>query len=90
MTDEQKNRLKKLATDAISVQDACNLSGVVHSMSRVIADLREISGSQSTDYFNNHPIMVLYASKISGLTGHDSGQCFSRAYERCQELARNS
>jgi len=87
MTDEQKNRLKKLATDAISVQDACNLSGVVHSLSRVMTELREISGSQGTEYFNTHPIIVLYASKISSLTGYDSAQGFSRAYEKCQEIA---
>ncbi|MCH7759843.1 hypothetical protein IIA15_00355 [candidate division TA06 bacterium] len=51
----------------MAVQDACNLSGVVHSFSRVIRDLRE-NGVVDTDEIAVHNISVLFASKIASLT----------------------
>lgn len=80
--------IRELAKEAIAVQDACNLSGVVHSFSRAISDLREIAraeGWESTDKINQHPICVLYADKIASLTIHMSG--FSQAYEWAKDTA---
>lgn len=80
--------IKELAKEAIAVQDACNLSGVVHSFSRTMTDLREIAraeGWESTDKLNQHPISVLYADKIASLTIHMSG--FSQAYAWCKDTA---
>jgi len=70
---------KKMAKDAILVQDACNLSGVVISFQRVLHELHD--RGLSTTEINTHPLSVMYASKIDSLTGRD----FSRAYDWCEE-----
>ena len=59
----------QLIIEAYQVQDACNLSGVVHSFSRAISDLREACPNQGTEFYNQHPVSILYASKISSLAG---------------------
>lgn len=81
--------LRHAAREAILVQDACNLSGVVHSFSRVMSLLSEISNRQKrgTDWKNHHPIAVMYASKIAALTGAELSSVFSKAYERCKYLS---
>lgn len=63
---------KELATDALAVQDACNLSGVVASFATIINEVRtrlEAEGKSSTDKVNNHPVCRLYADKVAHLTG---------------------
>lgn len=77
---------------AILVQDACNLSGVVHSFSAVITKVRntlalERNGNYSTDDVNRHPICVMYASKIASLTGCELSLNFNEAYKICREHA---
>lgn len=72
---------EELAKEAIQVQGACNLSGVVHSFSRAVREVRallESEGKGGTDAVNTHPICVLYCSKISSLTGSDDA--FRDAY----------
>lgn len=78
--------IQELAKQAIDIQGACNLSGVVHSFSRVLTDLREIAraeGWESTDKINEHPIAQMYASKIESLTSNYDERRFSVAYEWC-------
>ena len=76
MTIEQRDQLprttrplKELAREALAVQDACNLSGVVHGFSRAMTDLRANSPELGTDALNHHPIAVLWADKVAHLTG---------------------
>jgi hypothetical protein len=79
--------INELAKEALGVQDACNLTGVLHSYSRAMTDLREIAraeGWESTDKLNTHPVAVLYSSKISSLTGDD----FAKAYGWALDNAR--
>lgn len=66
MTDKT---LTDLAREALAVQDACNLSGVVHGFSRAITRLREVLPNAGTDEINTHPVSVLWADKIAHLTG---------------------
>lgn len=83
--------IQQLAKDAIDVQDACNLSGVVHSFSQVVTDLRTIltnEGKFSTDRLNTHPVVILYSNKIASLCGSESGLEFSRAYDWAKDIAR--
>jgi hypothetical protein len=82
MSDERT--LRDLALEALAVQDACNLSGVVHSWSRSISRLRELGVSNTID-INHHPINKLWASKVCHLTGMDMGS-FSEAYLACQRM----
>lgn len=73
--------IKDLAREAIESQSACNLSGVVHTFSRVMTDLRLIAqaeGWETTEKINNHPVAILWSSKIASLT--NSEDKFSQAY----------
>jgi len=77
--------------DAIRVQDACNLSGVVHSFSRILPKIRatlESNGTFSTAAVNGHPIAVLYASKIASLAGCEVYSDFAKAYEICSAFIK--
>ncbi len=64
---------RELLAEALAVQDACNLSGVVHSYSRAMTDLwdlaRRVGGG--TEWVNTHPVAVLYADKVRHLSGLD-------------------
>lgn len=84
--------INELCQEAVNVQDACNLSGVVHSFSRAITELRSLlqqEGDFSTEKLNQHPVCVLYSSKIASLTGSEinsnecGGNAFSEAYAYC-------
>lgn len=76
MTYPIKTELE-LIQEAWEVQDACNLSGVVHSFSRAMTRLWEIyqDRAKTTDFrfsstdINQHIISKLYASKIMSLSG---------------------
>ena len=71
--------IEQLLNDAYIVQDACNLSGVVHSFSRAITDLRE-NGINDTDAINAHPVSILYSDKIASLTQSNDASVLSNAY----------
>jgi hypothetical protein len=73
--------IEELAQDSIDVQDACNLSGVIHAFARAMSNLRELFPNLGTDLLNRHPISVMYSSKIASLTGSETFTAFSRAYE---------
>lgn len=84
--------LKELAQSALDVQSACNLSGVVHSFSRDITDLREhltkeMGDNFSTTALNEHPICFLYSVQIAHLTKtnvmSDDFDAYSKAYDWC-------
>lgn len=67
----------ELIQEAWDVQNACNLSGVIHSFSSAITRLREIFNDRtkhtdfrfSTDDINRHIISKLYTSKLLSLSG---------------------
>jgi hypothetical protein len=74
MTEQRTdNRTEQeLIQEAILVQNACNLSGVVHSFSRAISRLWVIAnetGGRGTDWINRHRVSRLYADKIQSLAG---------------------
>ena len=75
--------MNKLISDALAVQNACNLSGVVHGFSRAMTALREALPSAGTDEINRHPVAVLWADKIAHLTGTQVLGCdaVSAAYD---------
>ena len=80
---------KQLATEALQVQDACNLSGVVISFANIIKEVRVLLESEaiySTDRVNRHPICILFSSKIASLTGSELDRSFSDAYGWAKDL----
>ena len=85
--------MKELAARAYGVQDACNLSGVLHSFSRDITDLRlllneELGKEFSTAALNQHPVCVLYSSKIASLTLSEVDGVFGAAYNWAEAQAK--
>lgn len=72
--------LRYEAQKALDIQDACNLSGVVHSFSEFFSGACE-RFEWNTAEKNSHPIAVLYASKIASLTNSETLTEFSHAYE---------
>lgn len=88
ITEEKKEprTWKSMAQEALQVQDACNLSGVVHSFSRIITEVRarlELEGKLSTEVVNQHPVCVLFSDKVAHLTGTQSfgGDSVTNAYK---------
>ncbi len=76
---------KDMAGEALAVQNACNLSGVVISFSHIINEVRtrlDAEGKGGTDNVNTHPVCLLFADKIAHLTGtqHFGDDNVSRAY----------
>lgn len=81
--------LQQLAKESLDVQDACNLSGVVHGFSRSITRLRELLPNAGTDDINTHPICVIWADKIAHLTRTqmDSTKVLFDSYSKVKDLA---
>lgn len=79
--------LKELAKDALAVQDACNLSGVVHGFARCMSDMVEMH--LDTDQRNTHPITLLWIDKLCHLSGYkqDYGEKVMSAYSAVHRLA---
>jgi len=82
------------ALDALKVQDACNLSGVVHSLDTVVTDLWEEANriGQGTDWVNTHPIVKAYVDKLASLAGVQVAvnhyETVLEAFDECEKLAR--
>lgn len=74
---EDTRTMSELAREALDVQNACNLSGVVHSFSRAITRLRALldaDGKGGTTAVNGHPICVVWADKIASLANDGAAQ----------------
>jgi hypothetical protein len=77
--------------DSVHVLNAVNLSGVVHSFSKVMSKISNESSKKGrgTDWKNHHPIARMYAEKISELSGagypENGPVSFYDAYEICKE-----
>lgn len=82
--------LQELAKEVIAVQDACNLSGVVHGFSRAMTDLWNNlqSTGAGTAEINRHPISIMWSSKIESLTQSQDFNTFSDAYDWCKAQAQ--
>jgi len=61
----------ELIREALQVQNACNLSGVVYSFANAMQALCDLAHEQGkgTDWKNTHRVSRLYADKIKDLTG---------------------
>lgn len=74
---------KKMCDDAIFVQDACNLIAVVNTFSRHLKTMQE--SGMGTDEICNHPVSVMFSSKIASLTNSESVSVFNGAFNYCNE-----
>lgn len=83
--------IQDAAQSALDVQNACNLTGVLHSYSAAMKIVREEAKKQGegTDWINQHPISRLYADKVVSLSGmrFHTASDFSKDYAAVEKLA---
>jgi hypothetical protein len=84
---EDKRTMKELAQEALDVQNASNLSGIVFGWARSMKRFNELNPGIGTDARNRHPIHVLWASKMASLTRCENTLAFSDAYNETIRLA---
>ncbi len=79
---------KKIYEDALDCQDACNLSGLVHTLSGHMQAIREevTADGGGTDEVNRHPVVQLFLSKLVSLTGGEF-EPGDEAWQTCYERA---
>jgi hypothetical protein len=76
----------RVYSDALAVQSASNLSGIVLSWARIMTALNaQARASGQMVSLNRHPVNVLFAEQVYHLTGAGSG--YSAAYVECTEKA---
>ena len=85
---------QEAAQTAIDVQDACNLSGVVHSMGLAVSAVWDEARRQGkgTEFVNSNPIMYLYIDKLASLNRTqclcaDNLRNYGKAYADAQTIA---
>ena len=73
--------------EAITVQDACNISGVIFAWARRMEKINETmrENGEGGDWRNAHAINVMFASKVASLTRCEDSLTFSHAYDECSE-----
>jgi hypothetical protein len=81
------------ANDALMVQNACNLSGVVNSWGKAVTaiwDEAREGQMRGTDWVNRHPINVLFAAKATELSGGSPMAIddYSAATKACWAIAK--
>lgn len=83
--------LQELAKEALAVQDACNLVAVAKGFAVIVSQVRaalvEAGLPSDTESVNKHPIVRVYADKISHLTGSRDTDIFD-AFNQCHDLAK--
>jgi len=79
--------------NALQVQNASNLSGVVFQfakdMLQIAAEVRSAGGG--TNQINTHPVARMYAEQIAWLTGagtSSSHSTYRRALHHCQQKVK--
>lgn len=77
--------------DALYVQSACNLSGVVFAFAKVMEKICKDSeeGKHGTEWKNTHPISQMYAEQIRYLAcgSYEREDGYGGAYEACEKEA---
>lgn len=78
--------IKQMAQQAIDVQSACNLSGVVASFRNIVESMR-IEHGMHTEACNQHPVSRLFAAHVIELTrmGMADHDMYRAAYQWCSD-----
>lgn len=75
--------------DAIDVQCACNLSGMVHTLDKIVTRVwnEARAAGQGTAYVNRHPIVVLFTAHMLYLCCGDSmnDSAYYEALSSCEK-----
>lgn len=80
------------ARDALAVQGACNLSGVVFSLARHMQTLCDLPANKGTDWKNHHPVVVLFMVQLAHLSTRDvvAMDQYRACVEICEEVIREN
>ncbi len=85
----EKYTIERAAKDAIACQDACNASGVLHDLDRIMTEVI-FPSCGDTEERNRHPIMILFLHKLCSLAGIETDvKSFGKAYGQCFDLANS-
>lgn len=81
---------KNIYREALEVQNAVNLSGVVRAFARITEALWDEAKANGlgTEFVNQHPVSRLFADKIMDLARAREFSEFSKAFEECERLAK--
>ena len=71
------------AKDAIEVQDASNLVGVVNSFIEMLRVMR-IGFMMDEKEVRNHPAVILFSDKIADMTNRPGPDDYHKAYHACK------
>lgn len=86
--DSDKRSMKELAEEALFIQNACNLSGLVFGLERTMRRFNALNPGMGTDKRNTHPIFVLWTDKLASLTGAQYGQNYGECYQAVETMAK--
>lgn len=78
------DKIVHMYRDAIQVQDACNLSGVLFSFAQHMQTLCDMG--LDTDQKNQHPVSILFSSKIGSLTGSELLSNYPEAMDHAKKF----
>jgi len=81
--------LQQAAADALTVQTASNICGVVQAFARamlaVLDDCR--AKGQGTDAARKHPITIAFMDKLRYMVENPSPTEFAAAFDACEKMA---
>jgi hypothetical protein len=83
--------IQDAAREAIAVQDAVNLSGVLHSFHEIVSEVlwpEARKQGKGTDFVNRHPIVTLFLHKLCDLNGGSFDADYTSALVACSEITR--
>jgi hypothetical protein len=83
--------LQQAASDALQVQNACNLSGVARSFLEAVKAVNDEANrlNEGTEWRNNHPIIRLFVDKLASICGMQGDSAFlhyGEADQACRDL----
>jgi len=83
--------LQEAAQQALDVQDACNLSGVLHSLDQIVSQIlwpeaRRIG--KGTDWVNRHAIVSAFLYKLMDLNGGETDSGYIDALSACRRISQ--
>jgi len=82
--------MQRAYDDALFVQSACNLSGVVFSFARHMETICEECRDKGTHTRNTHPVVRLFVTQLMWLAFHqtvDDHDLYSKAHQECVKNA---
>jgi len=80
---------EKLADILLITQSACNASGLLHHLDKVMGLLWDLAGKkkQGTDWVNQHPVLTLYLGQLNYLNSFNDER-HSKALELIESLKK--